>query len=219
MLAVESAQRRHAIVDRLLRVTIRRQFASRLVARRQRDAPICVGRRLLRDEIHVGAARPHGPLFAVLLGRLRFVALVCGGGATRAAADDDDRARFRVLNAEFYPLYARSTCASLSTFVNWSTNLLVSATFLTLSASITRFGATRALRAARRRARRRRFLGTFYVYAVFTALAWIVFWFYVPETSNCPLDEVEKLWMSGERALSAVFAASTFCGGLQTKAT
>lgn len=41
-------------------------------------------------------------------------------------------------------------------------------------------------------------LGAFYIYAVITAIAFVVFWKFIPETKNCSIDEVEMLFMSKE---------------------
>lgn len=44
------------------------------------------------------------------------------------------------INSEIYPLWARSFSNSVATFTNWTFNLIISMTFLSLSESITRHG-------------------------------------------------------------------------------
>lgn len=44
------------------------------------------------------------------------------------------------INAEIYPMWARSTGNAVATSTNWIFNLIISLTFLTLSTAITRQG-------------------------------------------------------------------------------
>jgi hypothetical protein len=49
------------------------------------------------------------------------------------------------INAEIYPLWARSTCNSIATSTNWFFNFLVSMTFLTITEILTRQGETKPI--------------------------------------------------------------------------
>lgn len=79
------------------------------------------------------------------------------------------------INSEIYPLWARSSCFSLATSVNWGCNLLVSMTFLTLTEAITKYG-------------------TFWLYAGLSLLGWFFFFLFLPETKGKSLEEVSDLF-------------------------
>ncbi|XP_037078823.1 proton myo-inositol cotransporter-like [Pollicipes pollicipes] len=79
------------------------------------------------------------------------------------------------ITSEIFPLWARSTCISITTAVNWFFNLLVSLTFLTLTYAITR-------------------QGTFYLFCGCTVTGLAVFFMVVPETRGVRLEEMPALF-------------------------
>ncbi|XP_069983960.1 proton myo-inositol cotransporter isoform X3 [Penaeus vannamei] len=79
------------------------------------------------------------------------------------------------INSEIYPGWARSTCTSITTAVNWASNLLVSLTFLTLTEVLLKHGA-------------------FYLYMVLAAVGFLTFYFILPETRGVPLENMERLF-------------------------
>ena len=82
---------------------------------------------------------------------------------------------FWLLISEIYPLKIRSSAEGLAAAFNWSSNLLVSLTFLTL---LQMMGPTR----------------TFWLYGAFAIAAWIFSYYQVPETKGRTLEEIEQFW-------------------------
>ncbi|XP_054723545.1 proton myo-inositol cotransporter-like [Uloborus diversus] len=79
------------------------------------------------------------------------------------------------INAEIYPLWARSTCYSIATSINWLSNFVVSLTFLNLMQAITKYGA-------------------FYLYDGLAVLGFIFLFLMLPETKGVSLENVEGLF-------------------------
>ena len=82
---------------------------------------------------------------------------------------------FWLMSAEIFPTRVRAAGASMSSFANWTANLLVSITFLSLIGAL---GAP----------------VTFWLYAFFGVLAFIFSWVLVPETKGRSLEQIERYW-------------------------
>ena len=79
------------------------------------------------------------------------------------------------VNAEIFPNWARSIGNSLATTTNWTSNLIVSMTFLHLARYLTRHG-------------------TFWLYTGMAILGWIFIFLLLPETKGRSLEQVEELF-------------------------
>ena len=76
-------------------------------------------------------------------------------------------------SSEIYPLKIRGVAEGTAAAANWSANLVVSLTFLTLVEGL---GPTH----------------TFWLYALFAVGAWIFSYYLVPETKGRTLEEIER---------------------------
>jgi sugar porter (SP) family MFS transporter len=86
---------------------------------------------------------------------------------------------FWLMLSEIYPLRIRGRAMSVGTVANWSANLIVALSFLTL---------TQVLGKA----------ATFWLYGVVSIGAWLFAFFLVPETKGRSLEEIEAHWRAGK---------------------
>ncbi len=87
---------------------------------------------------------------------------------------------FWLLTAEVFPNRLRGAGASAATVANWSANLLITVTFLSL---ITAVGKS----------------WTFWIYAIFAAVAVVFIARFVPETRGRRLESIDRYWTEGHR--------------------
>jgi MFS family permease len=81
--------------------------------------------------------------------------------------------------SEVFPLEIRGLGISLAISASWAFNMLVALTLLT---SIEAFGVS----------------GAFSIYAIFCVLGVLFVYFFVPETKDCSLEEIERNLRNGK---------------------
>jgi MFS family permease len=86
---------------------------------------------------------------------------------------------FWLILSEIYPLSVRGRAMSVGTVANWSANLLVALTFLTLTQLVGK-------------------PWTFWIYGVVTIGAWVFAFFLVPETKGKSLEQIEAYFRAGK---------------------
>jgi MFS transporter, SP family, galactose:H+ symporter len=87
---------------------------------------------------------------------------------------------FWLMSAEVFPNRLRATGASASSVANWSANLLITVTFLSLVDAIGKSW-------------------TFWTYAILTGVAIVFVRLCVPETKGRPLEHIDEYWQNGHR--------------------
>ncbi|KAE8714882.1 Inositol transporter 4 [Hibiscus syriacus] len=88
-----------------------------------------------------------------------------------------------IVNSEIYPLKYRGIGGGIAAVFNWTSNLIVSLTFLTL---------TKALGSS----------GTFLLFAGYCVIGLVFIYWFVPETKGLQFEEVEMMLKSGFKPLA-----------------
>ncbi len=88
---------------------------------------------------------------------------------------------FWLMLSEIYPLRIRGRAMSVGTAANWTANLVVALTFLTLTQVIGK-------------------PGTFWLYGLISVGSWLFAFFLVPETKGKTLEQIETHWQTGKSA-------------------
>ncbi len=86
---------------------------------------------------------------------------------------------FWLMLSEIYPLRIRGRAMSVGTIANWSANLIVALSFLTLTQIMGK-------------------PATFWLYGLVSIGAWLFAFFLVPETKGRSLEEIEAHWQAGK---------------------
>ena len=86
---------------------------------------------------------------------------------------------FWLMLSEIYPLRIRGRAMSVGTIANWSANLVVALSFLTLTQVLGK-------------------PATFWLYGVVSIGAWLFAFYMVPETKGRSLEEIEAHWRAGK---------------------
>ncbi len=104
---------------------------------------------------------------------------------------------FWLMSAEVFPTRLRGLGASWCTVANWSANLLVTATYLTMISDIGKDW-------------------TFWTYGIVGVASIVFVRFFVPETKARPLEDIEQYWVDGHawpQHASAASARSSAAAG------
>jgi MFS transporter, SP family, galactose:H+ symporter len=88
---------------------------------------------------------------------------------------------FWLILSEIYPLRIRGRAMSVGTAANWSANLIVALSFLTLTQLLGK-------------------PATFWLYGAVSIGAWVFAFFLVPETKGKTLEQIEAHWRAGKPA-------------------
>ncbi|KAL8603485.1 hypothetical protein ACOMHN_038626 [Nucella lapillus] len=83
------------------------------------------------------------------------------------------------VNAEIYPMWARSLCTSLVAGLFWVFNIVISFSFLYIVEAFNTYG-------------------TFWLFAAMCAIGFVLLTIFLPETKNRSLEEVEQLFMTSQ---------------------